>query len=74
MYEVCSLFSGRGVSSSDLKSLSPSVFDSSQNGHSCHCTFLFMALRQMGIVNEIWGKGRPGKPFGVTLPSHPMRA
>jgi hypothetical protein len=33
----------------------------------CHCTFLFLALGQMGLVDNIWGTGRSGSPFGVTI-------
>ena len=69
LYEIYRRYSGRTVTTNDLRTMNPSVFDSKQNGHSCHCTFLFMALRQMGVVSEIYGSGRTGNPFGVSLPS-----
>ncbi|OAN16479.1 hypothetical protein A3K86_10805 [Photobacterium jeanii] len=55
------------VSSSDLKQLKPSVFDSTKNGHSCNCTFVFTVLNQMGISNDIGGKGVRGNPFYTTF-------
>ena len=69
LYDACCHFSGRVVSTTDLKDWKPEVFDSTQNGHSCHCTFLFMALRRMDVIHEISGTGRSGAPFRVTLPS-----
>ncbi|KLU78141.1 hypothetical protein AB192_13265 [Aliivibrio fischeri] len=55
------------VSSSDLKQLKPSVFDSTKSGHSCHCTFAFTILNQMGLSNDIGGKGVRGNPFYTTF-------
>ncbi|MGL5164063.1 MAG: hypothetical protein ACRC8E_17605 [Plesiomonas shigelloides] len=55
------------VSSSDLKQLKPSVFDSTKNGHSCHCTFAFSVLNQMGLSSDIGGKGVRGNPFYTTF-------
>ena len=57
------------LSSNDLKIANPSVFDSQARpaGHSCNCTFLFMALQEMGIVTQIYGRGVRGNPFYVIL-------
>ena len=69
LYEAYLRFSGCELSSRQLKDYAPLLYDSRRNGHNCHCTFFFLALRQMGIVAEIWGTGRAGNPFGVTLPA-----
>jgi len=58
---------GRRMSTSDLKSMQPRVFDSNRNGHSCHCTFLFLVLHRMGLTEEVQGAGRKGNPFWVSL-------
>jgi len=57
------------LSSNDLKQANPPVFDSQARpaGHSCNCTFLFMALQKMGIVSQIYGRGVRGDPFYVVL-------
>jgi hypothetical protein len=74
LYNAYRHFAGRSVTTSDLKDFAPSIFDSakrdesSKRGHNCHATFLFLALRQMGIVDEILGTGRSGNPFSVTIP------
>ncbi len=68
LYNAYVQFRGRTVSTNDLKAMAPAVFDSSQDGHNCHCTFFFMALQQMGLVDQVCGEGRPGDPFGVSLP------
>jgi hypothetical protein len=61
-------FAGGDVTTRQLKDHAPAVFDSARKGHNCHCTFLFLTLRQMGVVEEIWGRGQARSPFGVTLP------
>jgi hypothetical protein len=62
-------FVGGDVTTRQLKDYCPKLFDSTRNGHDCHCTFFFMALQQMGVVNNLWGRGLAGSPFGVTLPA-----
>src|SRR5947199_28121 len=66
-FEAYQQFNGRSVTTRELKDFAPSVYDSTRHGHDCHCTLLFLALREMGIVETIWGRGRPGAPFGVTI-------
>jgi hypothetical protein len=61
-------FAGEDVTTRQLKDYAPGVFDSTQRGHNCHCTFFFLGLQKMGLVGEIWGLGRAGSPFGVTIP------
>jgi hypothetical protein len=68
LYNAYQQHRGRSVSTNDLKVMAPAVFDSSKNGHNCHCTFFFMALQKMGIIDEIQGEGRPGHPFAASLP------
>jgi len=62
-------FSGRTVSSSDLRKFKPSVFDSAARpaGHSCNCTFLFCVLERLNLSSQIVGSGVAGKPFAVTI-------
>jgi len=57
------------MSSVDLKTDNPSVFDSQARpaGHSCNCTFLFMVLHQMGIASNVHGRGVRGNPFYVDV-------
>lgn len=69
LYEGYRQHAGRRMTTNDLKVMAPGVFDSKQNGHSCHCTFLFMALRRMDVVDEVQGAGRAGDPFWVSLPA-----
>lgn len=58
---------GEAVRTTALKNYAPAVFDSRSGGHNCHCTVLFLSLQRMGLAGVIWGKGRVGAPFGVTL-------
>lgn len=69
LFNVMEKFKGGRMSSSDLKRAKPSVFDSSARpaGHSCNCTFLFMVLKEIGIVKRISGRGVSGDPFFVVL-------
>lgn len=68
LHDAFQRFSGSEVTTRLLKDYSPSVFDSASGGHNCHCTFLFLVLQKMGIVERINGSGRRGAPFGVTIP------
>ena len=68
LYDAYKAFHGKRVDSTDLRRLAPSVFDSERGGHSCNCTFLFMALQRMGIVDRVQGEGKSGSPFWVSIP------
>lgn len=70
LFDAFAEFRGKRMSSTELKSCWPSVFDSTARpaGHSCNATFLFLALEKMGIVHEIRGKGVRGNPFLVEVP------
>ena len=68
IFDAFHSFVGRKVTSSDLKSYRPAVFDSKANGHSCNCTFLFVLLKGMGFTSEIGGQGIKGSPYFVVLP------
>lgn len=67
LYEAFSAFGNSIISSPGLKSKWPSIFDSKARpaGHSCNVTFLFLCLKQMGIVSEIFGSGVRGNPYYV---------
>lgn len=70
LFDAYSAFRGRNMSTSELKVFAPAVFDSAARpaGHSCNATFLFLALREMGTVTSIQGKGVAGNPFFVEVP------
>jgi len=67
LYSAYSRFNGQVVTSTELRAYLPRVFDSKVNGHSCNCTVLFMALKQMGLTGSIKGTGKRGDPFKVIL-------
>lgn len=68
LFDAYDHFKGGQVSTTDLKAFNPAVFDSSKNGHSCNCTFLFLALQRMGIAGGIQGEGVRGSPYSVEIP------
>jgi hypothetical protein len=63
-------FKGKQVTCTDLKKYMPSVFNSKviQPGHSCNCTFLFLLLEKIGIVQAINGLGKSCNPFYINVP------
>ena len=69
LFRAYSAFSGRQVSSSELKLFAPSVFDSAARpaGHSCNATFLFLLLGELGIASAIAGRGVKGDPYFVAI-------
>jgi hypothetical protein len=69
LFDAYMHYKGGEVSSSDLKRANPAVFDSQARpaGHSCNCTFMFMLLKRIGVVNQIHGRGVAGDPFYVVL-------
>lgn len=70
LFNAYAAFCGRRVSSPELKQSAPSVFDSQARpaGHDCNATFLFLVLRQIGIVCDIKGSGVRGDPYYVDIP------
>ncbi len=60
-------FLGKFVTTTKLKEYKPEIFDSNNEGHNCHCTLLFLYLKEMGLVDTIHGRGKVGSPFGVQL-------
>lgn len=71
LHEAYLRFSGRDVTTKQLREYDPPLYDPGHNGHSCHCTFFFVALWRMGVVEEIWKRGHPRPLFGVSLPPLP---
>lgn len=68
IYDVLKLFSGKAMTSNDLKHHNPEVFDSECSGHSCNCTTMFRILERMGLIEgAIQGSGRRGLPFYVLV-------
>lgn len=69
LFTAYSAFKGSSVSSVDLRKLAPSVFDSKGGppGHSCNCTFLFLVLKDIGVVKSIRGSGVRGNPYHVEI-------
>ena len=68
LHDALLRFRGGVVDSSRLKDYKPNVFGSRQSGHSCNCTFFFMVLKEMGIVESIDGEGKKGSPFRIYIP------
>jgi hypothetical protein len=62
-------FKDRRVSSSDLRTFRPSVFDSDARpaGHSCNATFFFLLVHEMGLAGPLEGTGTRGDPCAVFL-------
>ena len=67
LYSTYSRFMGSNVTTAELKLFWPEIFDPRHNGHSCHWTFLFMVLKELGIVQAIRGRGVAGDPFNVMI-------
>lgn len=67
MYKAYAKYAGKDASSSDFRAYNPELYDSKQGGHSCHCSFLFLVLIAMGLVNGIQGGGVRGNPFWVHI-------
>jgi len=69
LFRAYSKFKGQYVTSSDLKTYAPHIFDSSARpaGHSCNCTFLFLLLGRMNLAGDIQGAGVRGNPFGIRI-------
>jgi hypothetical protein len=57
-------------SSNDLKIYDPHIVISKSDGHSCNCTFVFLVLKELGLV-EIKGNGVRGNPFYVIKSNKP---
>jgi hypothetical protein len=65
--EAVEHFKGQYVTTAALKEFKPGVYDSSQRGHNCNCTLLFLLLREVGTIRKIQGTGKSGDPFGMQL-------
>ena len=70
LYSAYNACRGGTLDSPTLRGHNPQVFDSRQGGHSCNCTFLFMILKAIEVVDSIEGAGKRGAPFRVTLPTN----
>ncbi|ACD89736.1 conserved hypothetical protein [Chlorobium limicola DSM 245] len=71
LYDTYKQFAGRQVTCSELKEYAPNIFDSKARpaGHSCNCTFFFLVLIAIGVVEEIQGAGVRGNPYYVDIQS-----
>jgi hypothetical protein len=69
LYDAFFMFKNSMMASSDLKARWPAVFDSNARpaGHSCNVTFLFLCLKEMGLISKIMGRGVRGNPYYVDL-------
>lgn len=67
IYKVFEIYAGKNVSSTDLRTYNPGLYDSKKGGHSCNCSFLFLILISSGFVSDIRGKGVKGDPFWVFI-------
>jgi len=70
LFKAYSDYKGKQVSCSDLKKYSPSIFDSKaiNPGHDCNCTFLFLVLKEIAIIQTISGAGVCGNPYYISIP------
>ena len=66
-YEAMLHYSGRRVTSVDLRRFRPNVFDSQARpaGHSCNVSVLFTILLLIGLAEELEGRGVRGDPYSV---------
>lgn len=64
LFNSYSHFRGQKVTSKKLCSYARSVYFNKE----CNCTFLFMVLKCIGLIDKIHGSGANGKPFFVTIP------
>ena len=69
LFAAYDAFRGKRVSSTELRQLAPSVFDSSARpaGHSCNCTFLFGVLERANLSEDFRGEGVRGSPYSVVI-------
>ena len=71
LYESYVHFRGGRMSSSDLRSFAPSVFNSAPatgpSGHSCNCSFPFHLLGTLDLAGPIEGAGIAGDPYAVRV-------
>ena len=69
LYDAFSAFRNSRMSSPDLRAKWPVIFDSQARpaGHSCNATFLFLCLKEMGLISQIMGQGVRGNPYYVDL-------
>lgn len=69
MYAAYDHFKGGEVTSTELRTFLPAVFDSMARpaGHSCNCTFFFMVLQEAGLAGPLEGAGVRGNPYSVEL-------
>jgi hypothetical protein len=72
LFDAYKQFQGMRLTSSDLKSMKPEIFDSSARpaGHSCNCTILFRILEGLQLCEPISGKGVRGSPFSIKIHTH----
>lgn len=74
LYRTLENLADRTVTTSELKACFPEIYDSARGGHNCNTTTLFMALRQMGLVESIQVAGVAHDPFRVHIPANASRA
>ena len=69
LFDAATNFSGRRMSSADLRLFRPSVFDPRARpaGHSCHVSVLFTLLLLSGMAHGLEGRGVVGAPYSVAV-------
>ena len=69
LFDAYENYRGKRVTSSDLKSYAPAVFDATakKSGHSCNCTLFFLILKRLNLADEIKGRGVKGDPYFVEI-------
>jgi hypothetical protein len=69
MWEATEHFAGERVTTNEIRTYRPHVFDSHARpaGHSCNLTFLFAVLLLLKIATDLQGKGRRGSPYSIHI-------
>ncbi|WP_010249444.1 hypothetical protein [Acetivibrio cellulolyticus] len=66
--DVYEKFAGKRCTTNDIKAFNPRVFCSRDNGHGCHCTFIFTILDYLKLLkNGICGSGKVGDSFYIEI-------
>ena len=61
IYQAYSKHRGTEVSTNDVKA----IFKSKP----CHRIFFFLVLQELGLINDIQGRGVAGDPYWVSIPA-----
>lgn len=73
--ETYEAFKGKIVSTSDLRTFLPEVYNSQKSGHSCNAVFFCMLMVACGLTDgPIQGKGHAFYPYYIVLRNKPAES